>query len=291
MKRAMRVRIGTRGSRLAVAQTEMTAKAIVREFPKAEIEIVKITTKGDKFLNTPLSKIGGKGVFVSEIEGALLNGEIDIAVHSAKDLPAKLSDDLEISGVLPRGNYRDALVTLRGRSFARDDKVLVGTGSIRRRLNFLRLFPNAGFAELRGNVETRLNKLKSGEFDGIILAMAGLERLSLHESEDFEVHPFECHEFIPAACQGIIAAESCKNDAVTPIIRKISDERTFLCYEAEREILRLLGADCTMPSAAFAEIIGGRIYMTATADCRKFVSGDAEITRRFELAKELILRL
>ncbi|MCI7804529.1 MAG: hydroxymethylbilane synthase [Oscillospiraceae bacterium] len=178
----MKIKIGTRKSSLALAQTDMVIKSLHDVFPDIETEIVHITTKGDKILDKPLARIGGKGVFVSEIESALKSGEIDIAVHSAKDLPYKLAENLEISGVLKRGNYRDVLVTPAGKVPEKDSKFIVGTGSQRRRLNMQRIYPNAVFKEIRGNVDTRLRKLKSGEFDGIILAAAGLERLGLYSS-------------------------------------------------------------------------------------------------------------
>jgi hydroxymethylbilane synthase len=287
----MKIRIGTRGSRLALAQTYMVQKAIQNKLPDAETEIVIIRTKGDEVQDKPLSEIGGKGVFVSKIECALLNNEIDIAVHSGKDLPAQLAENLEISAVLMRGNHRDALVTLRDRVILPSDSCIIGTGSKRRRLNMLRNFPNAQFREIRGNVETRLQKLSSGEFDGIILAMAGLERLGLDKSENFTFHTFESSEFIPAACQGIIAVEGCKNNPISEIIRCISHEKTMLAFETERMIPQLAAADCTTPVGAFAEISGEKIRLTATVDSLKFASGESDISHRFRLAEELMAQL
>lgn len=287
----MKIKIGTRGSRLALAQTEMVITEICRLFPKVDTEISVIRTKGDIIGNEPLSKIGGKGVFVSEIEKALTDGVVDIAVHSAKDLPVKLAENLEVSGVLPRGNHRDALVLPKGKKLSENGRYVIGTGSLRRRLNLMRSYPNVEFKELRGNVETRLHKLKSGEFDGIILAMAGLERLELNNSSEFEFYPFESTEFIPAACQGIIAIESRKDSKVSEVIRYISEEQTMMSFETERFVLELLGGDCTMPIGAFSKISEGRIYLTLTADSVKFVSGEAMVSDRFKLAEELVSQL
>lgn len=287
----MKIKIGTRKSSLALAQTDMVIKSLHDAFPDIETQIVHITTKGDKILDKPLARIGGKGVFVSEIESALQNGEIDIAVHSAKDLPYKLAGNLEISGVLKRGNYRDVLVTIADKIPEKDGIFTVGTGSQRRKLNMQRLYPNAVFKEIRGNVDTRLRKLKSGEFDGIILAAAGLERLGLYGSEEFSFRAFDSKDFLPAACQGIIAIESRKGDEVTHIINHISDKNTFYAFETERRVPELLGADCTMPVGAYAEITGEKIRLTASKDCKKILSAEAEISDRFRLAEELVSRL
>ena len=163
----MKLRAGTRKSPLAMAQTYMVLDMIKATFPECDTEIVTFTTKGDRQLDRPLNKIGGKGVFVTEIEQALQSGEIDFAVHSAKDLPVTLGEGLEISGVCPRGNYRDMLVTKKGVVFNDPDVFTVGTGSQRRRGGFARLYPNAKFADIRGNVGTRLKKLSDELYDGM----------------------------------------------------------------------------------------------------------------------------
>lgn len=287
----MKIKIGTRKSDLALAQTGMVIESLRNAFPGIETEIIHIATKGDKIIDKPLKNIGGKGVFVSEIEYALQCSDIDIAVHSAKDLPICLGDNLEISGVLKRGNYRDVLVTCPEKSIQSDEIFTVGTGSLRRRLNMQRLYPNVIFREIRGNVDTRLQKLKDGAYDGIILAAAGLERLGLYSSEEFSFTAFDSNEFLPSACQGIIAVESRKNDSVTPIIQRISDINTFYCFEAERSVLRLLDADCMTPVGAFAETDGKNIRLTASSNCEKILSGEAEISQRFQLAEELVSKL
>ena len=286
----MTLKIGTRKSRLALAQTELVQNALHAKFPEIQTEIVEITTRGDKILDRPLDKIGGKGVFVGEIETALQSGIIDLAVHSAKDLPVDLGENLEISGVLPRGNYRDVLIAKNGVKLGRDDVFTVGTGSLRRRENLLKLYPNARFADIRGNVDTRLRKLQNGEYDALILCAAGLERLGI-PLDEFSVEVFEYTEFLPAPCQGIIAMECVKNGTAAQIINAVSDTDTMICFEAEREIIRLLGADCNTPLGAFSEIRGDKIFIALSDSNLKSVSGSTEISEKSRLIKGLIEKL
>lgn len=204
----MTIKIGTRKSRLALAQTEMLIKTLKNRFPNVKIETVYISTTGDKTLDKPLAALGGKGVFIKELEMSLLSGETDVAVHSAKDLPTKIADGLEISAVLPRGSYGDVFVTRN--NFETKDGFVIGTGSLRRKLFAEKIYPNAKFKDIRGNVDTRLKKLLNGEYDALVLAKAGLERLDLCNDEDYTVTPFDTDEFLPAPCQGIVAIESRK---------------------------------------------------------------------------------
>ena len=287
----MKIKIGTRKSKLALAQTQMVADRIKEEFLDVEIEIVHISTTGDKILDKPLTAIGGKGVFVSEIEKALQIKEIDIAVHSAKDLPVSLADGLEISGVLKRGNYRDVLVTRKRTAIKNSSDFTVGTGSLRRRLNLKKIYSDVTFKDIRGNVDTRLNKLDKGEYDAIILAVAGLERLGLDTDERFDFKYFDYTEFLPAPCQGIIAIESRRNDFVTPIINRINDEDTFLSFETEKHILKLLNADCGMPLGAYSFVKNDKISLILSKNSEKALSGVDNVTNRLELVKELISKL
>lgn len=287
----MKIKIGTRKSKLALAQTQMVVDRICKAFPNIQAEIIHITTEGDKILDKPLAAIGGKGVFVSEIEQALQSGTIDIAVHSAKDLPVFSALGLEISGVLKRGNYRDVLVTKKGVSVKNNSDFIIGTGSLRRRLNLQRLYPNISFKDIRGNVDTRLNKLENGEYDGIILAAAGLERLGYDADKSFDFTPFEFTEFLPAPCQGIIAVESRKDDFVAPIIKSINDETTFLSLKTEQYILKLLNADCGMPVGAYSFVENDKISIALSKDGEKTVFGSDDISNRFKLAEELVKRL
>lgn len=283
----MNIKIGTRKSKLALAQTNMVVNEIKKYFPSINIEVVHFTTKGDKVLNKPLINIGGKGVFVTEIEDALLNKEIDLAVHSAKDLPLKLQDNLTISSVLKRGNYRDTLVTVKGNVIDFSRKIIIGTGSNRRKLAFKNLYPNAAFKDIRGNVDTRLNKLYNGEYDGIILAMAGLERLDLLSDSRFTFTPFDYKEFVPAPCQGIIAIESRNND-LTEILSKINHKDTFYSFQTERYILNILNADCGMPLGAHSFVENNKINVVYTSDSKEIITKSDLIENRFSLAESVV---
>lgn len=283
----MNIKIGTRKSKLALAQTNMVVNEIKKYFPSINIEVVHFTTKGDKVLNKPLINIGGKGVFVTEIEDALINKEIDLAVHSAKDLPLKLQDNLTISAVLKRGNYRDTLVTVKGKEIDFSKETVIGTGSNRRKLAFKNLYPNAAFKDIRGNVDTRLNKLYNGEYDGIILAMAGLERLDLLSDSRFTFTPFDYKEFVPAPCQGIIAIESRNND-LTEILSKINHKDTFYSFQTERHILNILNADCGMPLGAYSFVENNKINVVYTSDSKEIITKSDLIENRFSLAESVV---
>lgn len=283
----MNIKIGTRKSKLALAQTNMVVNEIKKYFPSINIEVVHFTTKGDKVLNKPLINIGGKGVFVTEIEDALLNKEIDLAVHSAKDLPLKLQDNLTISSVLKRGNYKDTLVTVKGKEIDFSREIIIGTGSNRRKLAFKNLYPNATFKDIRGNVDTRLNKLYNGEYDGIILAMAGLERLDLLSDSRFTFTPFDYKEFVPAPCQGIIAIESRNND-LTEILSKINHKDAFYSFQTERHILNILNADCGMPLGAYSFVENNKINVVYTSDSKEIITKSDLIENRFNLAESVV---
>jgi hydroxymethylbilane synthase len=221
----------------------------------------------------------------------LLDGQIDLAVHIAKDLPLRLEKGLGISSVLKRGNYRDVLITQKSEQIKNEPDFVVGTGSLRRRLNLKKLYPNVSFGDIRGNVDTRLEKLSRGEYDAIVLAAAGLERLGLDSNEKFDYTYFDYTEFLPAPCQGIIAIESRENDFAAEVARTINDKNTFLCFETEREVLRLLDADCGMPVGAFSFVEDGQISLSVSKDGVKNIVGSAEISNRFELVKGLVSQL
>ena len=287
----MKVRIGTRKSKLALAQTEMFANALKKRFDDIDTEIVCISTKGDKILDKPLAMIGGKGVFISELENALLSGAADMAVHSAKDLPLELADGLEISSALQRGNYRDVLVARKNNPIQNREDFIVGTGSLRRQSFIKKIYPLVCIKVIRGNVDTRLGKLMNGDYDGIILAAAGLERLSLYNSEKYAVTPFEYSDFLPAPCQAIVVAESKTGSAISERLKEISHTETMLEFETERQIPKLLNADCGMPVGAFSKVTNGKIELIISTDCKKTISGSADIKDRFNLAKRLVSEL
>lgn len=260
MKRSFR--IGTRGSLLALWQANFIKDLLLAVRPDLHTEIRIIKTTGDRNLDSPLSEIGGKGVFVKEIEEALLSEEIDIAVHSMKDLPAVLPDGLVIGAVAPRHDPRDALVS-KANLKLRDlpDGARVGTGSLRRGAQLLNLMPGLRIVPIRGNVDTRLKKLREGdEYDAILLAAAGLGRMGLIE-EASEIIPADV--MVPAPGQGIIAVECRDGDVATrDIISMINHARTWTAGSAERAFLRRLGGDCNIPAGCYAETDGDSLGVT-----------------------------
>ena len=306
-----RIRIGTRGSKLALRQAALVREAIERKHGGTETEIVVLHTQGDKILDKPLVEIGDKGVFVSEFEQALLAGEIDLAVHSAKDLPEKLAEGLCIAAVLPRGDVRDVLVVPKGgrvpravrTSVATEDHdggmgeeqraFVIGTGSRRRRQQAAALWENVICADIRGNVDTRLQKLKSSSknaaegdravgvdtedkaggtkpgntyeagYDGLILAGAGLGRLEIMSryGNEFDFYPLAPEQFLPAACQGIIAVEAVQDSDVAALCREVTDADTELSFLVEREVLAKLAADCSDTAAAWCRQEQGSLIL------------------------------
>lgn len=288
----MKIKIGTRKSKLALAQTEMFIAKLKSVCNDIEIETVHISTKGDKVLDKSLASFGGKGVFISELESALLSGEIDLAVHSAKDLPLELAEGLEISAVLERGNYRDVLVTKNNSPIKNSSDFVVGTGSIRRKIFLHRLYPLVTVKDIRGNVDTRLRKLMNGEYDALILAAAGLERLGIYNSKEYTVTPFDYNEFLPSPCQGIIAVESRKNDErLKRYIRLVNHQETFYSFQLERTVPQILNADCGMPLGAYSEINSNKITLYVSGENCNILSKSADISESFELAKELTKKL
>ena len=273
------IRLGTRASALALAQTGLVAAAL-RE-GGAEVEIVPMRTEGDRLLASRLADIGGKGLFVRELEQALLEGRIDVAVHSLKDLPAELPPGLELAAFPPRADARDVLVTRHGGGFENlPEGAVVGTSSARRRAIALALRPDLGFDAIRGNVDTRLRKLDAGACDALILAAAGLARLSLAPSRAV---PLAADVFIPAVGQGILGVEVRADDTrVRALVSRLDHVDTRSCALAERAYLWRLGASCNTPMAAHAVVEHGapgvRLAMTALVasdDGRRILRADA----------------
>lgn len=258
------IKIGTRKSALAMAQTRLVMEEIRRVHPEVSFQIVTMTTKGDSILHQPLVAFGGKAIFVSELEEALAQGKIDIAVHSAKDMPIELARGLEIVAVLEREDPRDVLVQKRESSKPLN---VIGTSSLRRELQIKQYYPEAECRSIRGNIGTRLEKLKAGEYDGIVLAMAGLRRLGLLNENAYELEVFSCDRFpiggfLPAAGQGIIAIEGRKQDPIHTIVKDINHEESFYCLETERAVLQLLGAGCQEAIAAYSKITGEKMELS-----------------------------
>lgn len=257
----MKIRIGTRKSRLALVQTELVKEKIEAAFPEAEVEIVKLSTKGDELLDRSLTSFGGKGVFTKELEEALLSEEIDLAVHSAKDMPMEFPEGLGIGAVLERGDPRDVFVTTTGVKAAElPAGSVVGTSSLRRELQFKTINPLVRIKLLRGNVQTRLQKLKDGQYDGILLAAAGLERLKLLKEDGMYLEYLEPEDFLPAAGQGILAVEA-KTGHMSEVLAAIHCEEAALVLEAERSFLTRIGGSCNAPAASLCRLEAGEMQM------------------------------
>jgi len=263
------LKLGTRGSQLALFQAHAVA-ALLRERADVNCEIVIIKTSGDRLAEATLSEIGGKRLFVKEIEDALLDGAIDLAVHSSKDMPAELPAGLAIGAVLPREDARDAVVLPRGggESLPVDEVVRrlgraprIGTSSVRRTAQLTRMFPGARFLPIRGNLDTRLRKVDAGEFDAIVLAAAGLRRLR-HDARISAVLPADA--CVPAPGQGIIAVEIRMNDdRVRERVAAITDPPSAAALSAERAMVTRLGGGCQMPIGGYATVAGGELRMIA----------------------------
>lgn len=282
----MKLRVGSRESRLAVAQSELVMAAIVRAHPDIELELVTMRTTGDRILDRTLDKVGGKGLFVRELDAALRAGRVDLAVHSCKDLPMVLPEDLPLAAFSRREDPRDALVLPRGAG-GLDRSRPIGCASARRRLQLRRLYPDVEIRPVRGNVLTRLQKLDSGEYGALVLAVSGLKRLGLAERAS---RLFSPEELLPAAGQGILAVQ-CRQGLDASLFDCVRDREGTLCALAERAFVRELDGGCSAPTAAHAVISGETIRITglyADQAERLFqdsVSGPAD--RGEELARSL----
>lgn len=289
----MRIKIGTRASQLALWQAEFVATELKKFFPKLEIELVKIHTTGDKILDAPLAKIGGKGLFTKELETQMAAGSIDLAVHSLKDVPTELPAGFRLAAITRRVQPFDAFVSNKFSTF---DELpvgaIVGTSSLRRSAQILSLRPDLTIKNLRGNVETRLRKLDAGDFDAIILAAAGLERLD-HASRIGEL----LTAIIPAAGQGALAIEIRDDDKkIFPFVQKLNDNQTCAAVAIEREFLREVGGSCQIPVGVFANFVGGKMVVRAviaSPDGKSVVRDTvtAPIEKIHELGKNLAQRL
>ncbi|OAI29025.1 MULTISPECIES: hydroxymethylbilane synthase [Methylomonas] len=249
------IRIATRQSPLALWQAEHVAARLQQAFPGLRTELVKMVTRGDKILDAPLAKVGGKGLFVKELEQGMLDGAADIAVHSMKDVPVEFPEGLHLAVILEREDPTDAFVSNRYRDLAElPADARIGTSSLRRQCQIKEKFPKAEILSLRGNVNTRLAKLDAGEYDAIILASAGLKRLGLAERITAPLTP---EQSLPAMGQGAIGIE-CRSDDVEihDYLKVLHDETTSIRVTAERAMNARLNGGCQVPIAGFAEIRG-----------------------------------
>jgi hydroxymethylbilane synthase len=293
----VKVRIGTRGSKLALWQTEFVRRKLSDVYPDVEFEVKVIKTKGDKILDSPLSKIGDKGIFTREIEIELLNREIDIAVHSLKDLPTKLPEGLIIGAVTEREDVRDVLISKDNLKLAELPKeAVIATGSLRRRAQLLHFRSDFKFVDLRGNIDTRFRKFDESNWDAMVLAFAGVRRMN-YESRIAELISTDI--VLPAVGQGAIAIEVREDDVkILDLIRRINHIETELATRSERALLRRLEGGCQVPIGAFAVVNDGKIKISAMISnfdgtffvrdsIEGFVSNDVEEIG-FELAEKLL---
>jgi hydroxymethylbilane synthase len=258
MSRIEKLRLGTRGSALALWQANWVKAELERLWPPLEVELIPIRTTGDKVLNIPLSEIGGKGLFTKEIDDALLNGRVDLAVHSMKDVPFHLPDGLEFGAIPQREDPRDAFLS-NGRRIEELFSARVGTSSLRRQVQLLHRFPTMRVVHLRGNVDTRLRKLADGEFDGIILALAGLRRLG-HEGLVTEILNEDV--MLPAIAQGALGVVCRTKDTATKArLAPLDHLASRLAVTAERGLLSALEGSCKVPIAGLARLRGAQIEL------------------------------
>ena len=266
----MKLRIGSRESRLAVIQSRMVMEKIAKAEPAAELELVTMKTTGDKILDKTLDKIGGKGLFVRELDQALREERVDFTVHSLKDMPMEVPEDLPLAAFSSREDPRDVLVLPEGTTEI-DRSKPIGCSSRRRQLQLKKLFPDMAIEPVRGNVQTRLAKLEAGQFSALVLAAAGLKRLGLEERIS---RYFSVEEILPAAGQGILVVQTRKG-MDTDCLRLVQDKESACCARAERAFVRALNGGCSSPVAAHTVVEGALLTLTGF-----YVSADERIQRK-----------
>ncbi|KCV63664.1 hydroxymethylbilane synthase [Bordetella bronchiseptica] len=271
-----RLTIATRASRLALWQAEHVRDLLRARYPACTVELLTLTTRGDQILDRTLSKVGGKGLFVKELETALLDGRADLAVHSLKDVPVDLQAPFELSCVLERADPRDAFVSNDYGSLADlPHGAVVGTSSLRRESQIRARYPHLAVKPLRGNLDTRLGKLDNGDYAAIVLAAAGLERLGLAARIRALLEPADS---LPAAGQGALGIEILQDRAdVRAMLAPLGDAATQACVTAERAVSRMLGGSCQVPLAAYARIEGDELALralVAAPDGRRIVRAE-----------------
>jgi hydroxymethylbilane synthase len=257
-----KVTIATRTSRLARVQTDMVAEQLKQKFPHLQVDIYPVVTKGDRIQDKPLSALGGKGLFVKELERAILSGKADMAVHSLKDMPGELPEGLVIGAVTEREDPRDVFISNRYHSLAElPEGAVLGTSSLRRSVQMLHERPDLNIRTLRGNVDTRLRKLDAGQYDAIILAAAGVIRLGLRDRITAYIPEDIC---VPACGQGIMAMEIRQNDReLLDMVQTINNREAFAEMKAERAFLKAMGGSCHIPAGMISHCRGSE--MTALA--------------------------
>ena len=276
------IKLATRGSALALAQATMIQGMLKDK--GVDAEILTVQTKGDLDRTHALKEIGGNGLFMREVENALMDGRADIAVHCGKDLPYELAEGLVIAGVPAAADPRDVLVTREGTVLAEGS--VIGTGSARRIAEYTKLVPGACFKGIRGNITTRIRKLREGEYDAIVLAKAGIDRLA-PDMSGLTVRVFEPDEMVPACTQGILAIECREDDAeVIEILKGLTDEHARMRFDAEREVFNHLHADCSMAVGIYSEVVGSQLSISALYQDRRY-SVQGNYSELKELAEQI----
>lgn len=266
----MKIRFGSRESKLAVVQSRMVMEAVQAANPQAELELVTMKTTGDKILDRTLDQIGGKGLFVKELDLALREGRVDFTVHSLKDMPMETPEDLPLAAFSKRADPRDVLVLPEG-ACEMDPRKPIGCSSRRRQLQLQKLYPGFAIQPVRGNVQTRLRKLDEGQYCALVLAAAGLKRLGL---ENRIARYFTTEEILPAAGQAILAVQT-RAGVDTAVLSSFHDADSACCALAERAFVRELDGGCTSPVAAYAQVEGHNIQITGL-----YVSPDETVIRK-----------
>lgn len=256
------IRIGTRGSQLALWQAKFIKSEIERLFTNCTVDLNIIKTTGDRITDRPLAMVGGKGLFVKEIENGLLNNDIDLAVHSMKDMPGELPQRLMIGAIPERANPFDVMISRENRVLSDYEKgTRIGTSSLRRASQIKHIRPDVVIESIRGNLDTRIKKLKSGEYDAIVLAAAGLHRLG-QENEITEY--LDETTMIPAVGQGALCIETRENDPdIAPIMEQLNHPDTWTCVTGERSFLKQIEGSCHIPVACFGKIVNTEVIFTA----------------------------
>ncbi len=264
-----------------MVQTQLVAKMLKDHYPDLTIEIVKISTKGDEILHKAIKDVGSKGVFVKEIEQALLDGKIDLAIHSMKDMPGEVTPGLCFVDPPKGEDPRDVLITKDNKPLKKDGAYKIGTGSLRRALQLKKLYPNCQTVPIRGNIETRMGKIQSENLDGVVLAYAGLIRAGY---QDRVQHIFSEDDLIPAPCQGILALQVREDDReIQDLLKPLAHEKTTLRYQIQRAFQKTLNGGCQSPMGISSRIDDQRVYLRAcfgnedgSVFCQKDLEGPLE---------------
>jgi hydroxymethylbilane synthase len=282
------LRAGSRESKLALIQTNIVIEQLKRHYPDWEFEIVRIKTQGDKFLNAALGEVGGKGLFVKEIEEALFSGAIDMAVHSMKDVPSELPEGLHISAVTKREDPRDVFISMNGMRFSElATGARIGTSSLRRAVQLKAIRPDVEILPIRGNVSTRIKKMRELDLAGIVLAAAGIKRLGM---EEVITEYFTPEMMVPAVGQGSLTVETRIDDELSELIRCINDTNTESAVKAERAFMQALGGSCKIPIGAYAEVEGNTLTLIGMVE-KDGIIKKGSISQKVSLAEEAGIKL